>query len=70
MDNKNNDVNREMNKIRPDLPAGLADLIVQRASSSDVVILQSALVSETANAKQINELAEELKRNLEQVKGS
>ncbi len=68
VDNKNNDVNREMNKIRPELPDGLIELRVQRASSSDVVILQSALVSETATAGEMNELAEDLKRNLERVK--
>jgi len=68
VDNKNNDVNREMNKIRPDLPEGIIELRVERASSSDVVILQSALVSETATSNQINDLAEELKRELERVK--
>lgn len=68
VDNKNNDVNREMNKIRPELPDGLLELRVQRASSSDVVILQSALISETATSDEINELAEELKRNLERVR--
>ena len=68
VDNKNNDVNREMNKIRPDLPEGIIELKVERASSSDVVILQSALVSETATPSQINDLADELKRDLERVK--
>ena len=68
VDTKNNDVNREMNKIRPDLPDGLLELQVQRASSSDVVILQSALVSETATTREMNDLADELKRNLERVK--
>jgi multidrug efflux pump subunit AcrB len=68
VDNKNNDVNREMNKIRPDLPDGLLELRVQKASSSDVVILQSALVSETATTRELNDYADELKRNLERVK--
>ncbi|MEP7267805.1 MAG: efflux RND transporter permease subunit [Saprospiraceae bacterium] len=68
VDNKNNDVNREMNKIRPDLPAGLIELRTQRASSSDVVILQTALVSETATTQEINDIAKDLKRNLERVK--
>ncbi|MEP7323801.1 MAG: efflux RND transporter permease subunit, partial [Saprospiraceae bacterium] len=68
VDTKNNDVNREMNKIRPDLPDGLLELRVQKASSSDVVILQSALVSETATSREMNDLADELKRNLERVK--
>src|SRR5690606_17736448 len=48
VDNKNNDVIREVNKIRPDLPPGIVVLDVIRASSSDVAILQSALVSSTA----------------------
>lgn len=68
VDNKNNDLNREMNKIRPDLPDGLLELRTNRASSSDVVILQSALISETATSEELNDKAEELKRNLERVK--
>ncbi len=68
VDTKNNDVNREMNKIRSDLPEGLLELRVERASSSDVVILQSALVSETATPRELNDLADELKRELERVK--
>ncbi|MBK8282149.1 MAG: efflux RND transporter permease subunit [Saprospiraceae bacterium] len=68
VDNKNNDVNREMNKIRRDLPDGLLELRVQRASSSDVVILQSALVSETATTTEINDYAEDLKKSLERVR--
>lgn len=68
VDNKNNDVNREMNKIRRDLPDGLLELRVQRASSSDVVILQSALVSETATTTEINDFAEDLKKSLERVR--
>lgn len=46
---KNNDIVREINRLRPDLPDGLLELTVKRAASSDVAILQTALVSETAD---------------------
>ena len=68
VDNKNNDVVREVNKVRPDLPDGLIILDVVRAASSDVCILQNALVSETASAKELTDLGEDLKRELERVR--
>jgi len=68
VDNKNNDVVREVNKIRPSLPAGLLSLDVIRAASSDVAILQTALVSSTAFPKELNDKAEELEKQLERIK--
>lgn len=68
VDNKNNDVVREVNKVRPTLPAGLQRLDVIRAASSDVCILQTALVSSTATPKQLTDKAEELEKQLERIK--
>lgn len=68
VETKNNDVIREINKIRPDLPDGLLKLEIKRASSSDVAILQSALISETASYEKLKEKAEELEKNLERIK--
>jgi len=68
VDSKNNDVIREVNKTRPDLPTGIVKLDVIRASSSDVAILQTALVSSTATAKELNDKAEDLEKLLERIK--
>ena len=68
VDAKNNDVIREVNKTRPDLPSGLVKLDVTRASSSDVAILQTALVSSTASPKELNDKAEELEKLIERIK--
>jgi multidrug efflux pump subunit AcrB len=45
IDAKYNDVIREINKIRPDLPEGIALFDIKKAASSDVAILQTAIVS-------------------------
>ncbi|MCL4113412.1 UNVERIFIED_CONTAM: hypothetical protein GTU68_051215 [Idotea baltica] len=68
VDNKNNDITREINKLRGDLPDGLVELNVERASSSDVAILQTALVSETASMQLLNDLAEDLEKRLERIR--
>jgi multidrug efflux pump subunit AcrB len=68
VDAKNNDVIREVNKTRPDLPNGLVKLDVIRASSSDVAILQTALVSSTASPKELNDKAEDLEKLIERIK--
>lgn len=68
VDSKNNDVIREVNKLRPDLPDGLIKLDVTRAASSDVAILQTALVSETASWDSIRQSAERLESELERVR--
>jgi len=65
---KNNDVIREINKIRPDLPEGIVLLDIKKAASSDVVILQSALVSDTASMEVMVDLAESLEKDIERIK--
>ena len=65
---KNNDVIREINKIRPDLPDGIVLLDIKKAASSDVVILQSALVSDTASMEVMVDLAESLEKDIERIK--
>ena len=68
VETKNNDVIREINKIRPELPDGIIRLDVKRASSSDVAILQTALVSETASFTSLKEEAERLEKDIERIK--
>jgi multidrug efflux pump subunit AcrB len=65
---KNNDVIREVNKIRPNLPDGIIRLDIKKAASSDVTILQTALVSDTASMSLLKEKAELLEKNLERIK--
>ncbi|MFN8331230.1 MAG: efflux RND transporter permease subunit [Saprospiraceae bacterium] len=65
---KNNDVIREVNKIRPELPEGIVKLDIKRAASSDVAILQSAIVSDTASMEQLKKYAEDLEKDLEKIR--
>ncbi|MFZ1790011.1 MAG: efflux RND transporter permease subunit [Saprospiraceae bacterium] len=68
VDTKNNDVIREINKIRNDLPDGIVKLDVQRAASSDVAIIQTAISSETASFEELKLQAEDLERQVERIK--
>jgi multidrug efflux pump subunit AcrB len=68
IDAKNNDVIREVNKLRSSLPQDLALLEVQRASSADVAILQTAITSSTASYEEMKIVAEDLKKRLEKVR--
>ncbi len=68
VESKNNDVIREINKIRPELPEGIALIDIKRASSSDVVILQAAIVSDTTSFDVIRKYAEDMQRDLERIK--
>ncbi len=70
VDNKNNDMVREVNAVRPELPAGLVRLDVEAAASDDVVVLQVALVSDEASDSLMLALAEDLERRLESVAGT
>lgn len=67
-DTKNNDVIREINKIRPDLPDGIIKLDVKRAASSDVAVLQTALTSETASFEELKKYGEQLEKQIERLK--
>lgn len=68
VDNKNNDVIREINKIRGDLPSGIISLDVKKAASSDVAILQTALTSETATFQELEAHSERLEKDIERIK--
>jgi len=68
-DEKYDEVVREVNRIRPELPADLAALEVRKAGSGLVNIVQLALVSEDADYRQLKELAEDLSDSIETVPG-
>jgi multidrug efflux pump subunit AcrB len=68
-DDKYDDVIRELNRIRSQLPADLAGLEVRKASSGLVNIVQVALVSKDADYRELKDLAEELRDSIETVAG-
>ena len=68
-DKKFEEVVREINGVRADLPADLYRIDVQKFSASDVAILQSAIISETAPWSALRKQAERLEEQIEKVPG-
>ena len=68
-DDKYEEVLRQINAVRPELPADLYSLDVNKANSSEVNVVQVALVSETAPYRDLADLAERLEDRLETVAG-
>jgi len=68
-DEKYDEVVREVNRIRAELPADLASLEVRKAGSGLVNIVQMALVSEDASYRELKELAEDLSDSIETAPG-
>ena len=68
-DKKYDDVVREINGLRPTLPAELARLEVRKATTLDVSIVQVALVSPLASYRVLDSLAEELQDRLSALPG-
>jgi len=66
---KYEEVLREINALRPDLPQDLYRIEVQRFSASDVLVLQTAIVSENASWQQMRDQAERLEDMLEKIPG-
>ncbi|MBL7797746.1 MAG: efflux RND transporter permease subunit [Saprospiraceae bacterium] len=66
---KYEEVLREINALRPDLPQDLYRIEVQRFSASDVLVLQTAILSENASWQQMREQAERLEDMLEKIPG-
>ena len=69
-DRKYDDVLRELNALRPTLPADLQSIEVKKFNASNVNILQAALVSDTASYLSLQELADRLKKRLDTVAGT
>jgi len=68
IDDKFQEVTREINGVRGELPAEMAALTVQKASSSDVKIYQWAIVSETESYRALKDQADRLKDGLQAIK--
>lgn len=68
-DEKFDEVSQQVNRIRSDLPEEILDLEILEWSSTDVVMMQLALVSETAEYDLLERQADKLKKSLEKVPG-
>ncbi len=68
-DEKYDEVVREVNRIRADLPADIASLEVRRTGSGLVNIMQVALVSAEASYRELDELGRTLRDDIETVPG-
>ncbi|NNV56033.1 efflux RND transporter permease subunit [Limnovirga soli] len=67
-DKKYQDLVREIDAIRADLPADIMDIDILKFSPSDVNISQIALTSETAPYKDLEAWSKKLKERLEKIK--
>lgn len=67
-DEKYQEVVREVNALRNELPQDIFDIKILKFSSTDVSILQLALVSETAPYRELQKQVEELESRLEKIK--
>ena len=67
VDNKYQEVIREVNALRTELPEDILSIDIRKVDPSDVNILQVALISENASYADLKEQADELKNQLEKV---
>ncbi|MBY0426530.1 MAG: efflux RND transporter permease subunit, partial [Cytophagales bacterium] len=67
-DEKYQELIREVNSVRKDLPADIYSMDIQKFTPSDVNIYQLALVSENASYSSLKYYAEQLEDKLEKVK--
>lgn len=67
-DEKYQEIIREVDALRKELPQDIYAINIQRFSSTDVNILQLALISETASYRELEEKVESLEDKLEKVK--
>ena len=68
-DKKYEEVIRQINSIRDELPDDIYSLSVEKWSSTDVSILQLAFVSDSAPLFRLEEQVKGLKKELEKIKG-
>lgn len=60
---------RELNVVRPTLPAGVIDVRTDRAMTANAAVVQLALVSETAPMRQMEAVARDLRDMIERAPG-
>jgi multidrug efflux pump subunit AcrB len=69
VDKKYDEVVREINALRPELPSELARLDINKATTLEVNIVQAALVSSTASYRVLDSLADGLEDRLAALPG-
>jgi len=68
VDTKYQEVIREVNNLRNELPQDIHKIDIRKVNPSDVTILQMALISENASYKDLKDFGDDLKEKLEKVK--
>ncbi len=68
-DKKYDEVVRQVNAVRAELPPGIRSIEIRRIRTNNVAVLQTALVSPTASYARLQDLAEEYRKRLEAVPG-
>lgn len=66
---KYNEVVQQVNSIQMDLPDDIREVIFKKKTTTDTKILQLALTSEHVEFEKLEEVAENLKSNMEQIDG-
>lgn len=66
---KYDEVLRELNALRPNLPAGIVNLEVRRIRTIEVAFVQTALVSDVLPMRRLEKLADRMRERLERVPG-
>jgi multidrug efflux pump subunit AcrB len=61
------ELTREVNGMRSDLPAEILSIEVKKLVASDVNVIQTALISENASRKSLKRVAEDLQEQLEKL---
>lgn len=60
---------RELNVVRPSLPAGIVEIRTLRANTANAAVVQMALVSDTAPMRQMESFARDLRDQIERAPG-
>jgi len=68
-DKKYDETLRQVNSVRPELPAGITSIEVRRWRTTDVALLQVALVTDGASYARLADLADDLRKQFERVPG-
>jgi len=68
VDEKYQELVREVNALRDELPQDITSIEVRKVLPSDVNVIQLALISENASNEKLKKYAEQLQDDLEQVK--
>ena len=68
-DDKYDEVVQQVNTIKVDLPDGIKDISFRKKTTTDTKILQIALTSDDAEYEALDDEAEDLKKDLEEVGG-